>query len=61
MNMDFTEQLRALQEAQGDPAKLALATVDLSHPSMTYAERSTLKQSLEAAAGSYRRNFSAWL
>jgi hypothetical protein len=39
-----------LQAAQGDPAKLALATVDLACPSLPDAERFALKQSLEAAA-----------
>ena len=48
--MDFTEQLRVLQAAQGDPAKLALATVDLAYPALADAERAALKQSLEAAA-----------
>lgn len=48
--MDFAEQLRALQAAQGEPAKLALATVDLAYPALTHAERARLKQSLEAAA-----------
>ena len=48
--MDFTEQLRVLQAAQGDPAKLALATVDLAYPALADAERTALKESLEAAA-----------
>jgi tetratricopeptide (TPR) repeat protein len=48
--MNFAEQLRILQAAQGDPAKLALATVDLKYPELAEAERATLKESLEAAA-----------
>ena len=51
--MDFAEQLRVLQAAQGDPAKLALATVDLAYPSLPDAERLAIKQSLEAAAISH--------
>ena len=49
-SMDITEQLRVLRAAQGDPAKLALTTVDLAYPMLTEAERITLKASLEAAA-----------
>ena len=37
--MDFAEQLRVLQAAQGDPAKLALATVDLAYPALADTER----------------------
>lgn len=48
--MDLTEQLRVLDAAQGHPAKLALATVDLAYPELPEAERTALKQSLEAAA-----------
>src|SRR5690348_571491 len=48
--MDFSGQLRVLEAAQGDPAKLALATVDLAFPALAEAERSTLKETLEAAA-----------
>ena len=36
--MDFAEQLRVLEAAQGDPAKLALATVDLAYPALADAE-----------------------
>jgi hypothetical protein len=39
-----------LKAAQGEPAMLALATVDLAYPSLTDVERFALKQSLEAAA-----------
>ena len=48
--MDLTEQLRVLDAAKGDPAKLALATVDLAYPTLEEAERAALRQSLEAAA-----------
>ena len=48
--MDFTEQLRVLQAAQGDPARLSLAAVDLAYPALSDAERAALKESLEAAA-----------
>jgi len=48
--MDLTEQLRVLDAAQGDPAKLALATIDLAYPELEEAERATLKETLEAAA-----------
>ena len=48
--MDFAEQLRVLEAAQGDPAKLALATVDLAYPALSDAERTALKESLEGAA-----------
>jgi tetratricopeptide (TPR) repeat protein len=48
--MDLADQLRVLQAAQGDPAKLALATVDLAYPAMADVERAALKEALEAAA-----------
>ncbi|MGB8355082.1 MAG: tetratricopeptide repeat protein [Chthoniobacteraceae bacterium] len=48
--MKLAEQLRVLQVAQGDPAKLALATVDLKYPELSEKERATLKETLEAAA-----------
>jgi tetratricopeptide (TPR) repeat protein len=48
--MDLAAQLRALEAAQGDPARLALATVDLAYPSVTHDERAALKRCLEAAA-----------
>ena len=48
--MDLTEQLRVLDAAKGDPAKLALATVDLAYPTLEETERAALRQSLEAAA-----------
>jgi tetratricopeptide (TPR) repeat protein len=48
--MDFAAQLRVLQAAQGDQAKLALVPVDLAFHHLTDDERSTLKRTLEAAA-----------
>jgi tetratricopeptide (TPR) repeat protein len=48
--MDITAQLRVLEAAQGDPAKLALVTVDLAYPELNEAERAGLKLSLEVAA-----------
>jgi len=46
----LTQQLKVLAEAAGDPAQLALATVDLAHPSLSETERNRLKAGLEAAA-----------
>ena len=48
--MEFVEQLRILEAAQGDSARLALATVDLAHSGLTDAERTTLKGALQSAA-----------
>jgi tetratricopeptide (TPR) repeat protein len=48
--MDFTEQLRILQAAQGNPALLALATVDLAHNALAAEERTRIKDALVAAA-----------
>src|SRR5262245_56435270 len=48
--MDFTEQLRILQAAQGNPALLALATVDLAHNALPAGERTQIKDALVAAA-----------
>jgi hypothetical protein len=48
--MDLEQQIRVLQAAQGDPARLALATVDLAYPSLPEAERTTLKEALQATA-----------
>jgi hypothetical protein len=48
--MDFAEQLRILQAAQGNPALLALATVDLAHQGLPVGERSRVKDALLAAA-----------
>lgn len=48
--MDLNDQLRVLEAANSDPAKLALASVDLAYPSLSADESSLLKESLEAAA-----------
>src|SRR5262252_3773066 len=48
--MDFTEQLRILQAAQGNPALLVLATVDLAHNALPAGERTRIKDALVAAA-----------
>jgi hypothetical protein len=49
-DMNFADQLRLLQAAQGDPNKLALATVDLAFSELTETERATIKETLETAA-----------
>jgi hypothetical protein len=46
----FAEQLRVLRDAQGQPAKLVLATVDLAYSALPNAERAALKGALEAVA-----------
>jgi hypothetical protein len=48
--MNLAEQLRILQAADGDPAKLVLATVDLKYPELPEADRAWIKDALEAAA-----------
>lgn len=48
--MDFAEQLRILQAAQGDTALLALATVDLAHSTLSEAERARINEALIACA-----------
>ena len=48
--MDLSEQLRILQDAQGDPVKLALATVDLAYPELPDSDRDLLRAALGAAA-----------
>lgn len=48
--MDFSEQLRVLQAADGNAAKLALATVDIAYPVEPETERRMIKKSLKAAA-----------
>lgn len=48
--MEFVEQLRVLQAAEGNPAKLALASVDLAFPLLPDGERMALKEALAAAA-----------
>lgn len=48
--MRISDRIRILESAQGDDAKLALATVDLAYPALSDAERMALKDALEAAA-----------
>ena len=48
--MDHAEQLRILESAQGDPAKLALATVELAYGELPKCERAALGEGLEAAS-----------
>ncbi len=48
--MDLTEQLRSLEAAQGDPARLSLAAVDLAFPTLAEEERADIKEALKAAA-----------
>ncbi len=48
--MDFAEQIRILEAAKGDPALLYLASVDLTLPALTAAERARVKEALIAAA-----------
>jgi tetratricopeptide (TPR) repeat protein len=48
--MDFDEQLRILQSAEGDPARLALASVDLLLAARPERERENVRAVLEAAA-----------
>lgn len=47
---DLAEQLRILAEAKGDPARLALATVDLAYGSLDESQRSDLRTALESSA-----------
>jgi tetratricopeptide (TPR) repeat protein len=48
--MDFDEQLRILQSARGDPARIALASVNLLLASRPERERENVRAALEAAA-----------
>ena len=48
--MDLNEQLSLLQQAQGDPVKLALASVDITYPNLPEKKRIQLKQALQATA-----------
>ncbi len=48
--MALADQLRLLQDAEGDPAKLALAAVDLAYPALPEKERAALRETLQAAA-----------
>jgi tetratricopeptide (TPR) repeat protein len=52
-SVDLVEQIRVLEAAQGDPARLALATVDLAYSELPESERAALGESLEAAAISH--------
>lgn len=48
--MNLTERLQLLQQAQGDPVKLALASVDITYPNLPEKNRIQLKQALQATA-----------
>lgn len=48
--MAANDLLRILEDASGDPALLALATIDLTYPALTESARKSLKAALEAAA-----------
>ena len=48
--LDSHEQLQLIRDAHGDPALLALATVDLTFPDIPDGERVALRLALEAAA-----------
>ena len=48
--MDFSERLTMLRAAEGDPALLALATVELVHSELPIEERENIRRALLAAA-----------
>jgi len=48
--MNFNEQLELVKAAKGDPAELALATVDLQHAVRPPEERAKVREALEVAA-----------
>src|SRR5258708_1462195 len=48
--LEDVEQLQLIRNAHGDPALLALATVDLTFPNIPGDERAALRLALEAAA-----------
>jgi len=48
--LDSVKQLELIRDAHGDPALLALATVDLTYSDIPSAERIALRTALEAAA-----------
>jgi tetratricopeptide (TPR) repeat protein len=50
MVLDAEKQLSLIREAQGDPALLAFATVDLTFPGLPPGERLALRSALAAAA-----------
>ena len=48
--MDFAEQLKILEAAQGQPGALALALIDIAFHALPESERRELKEALQAAA-----------
>lgn len=48
--MDFAEQLKILEAAQGQPSALALALIDITFHALPESERRELKEALQAAA-----------
>ena len=48
--MDFAEQLKILEAAQGQPGALALALIDITFHALPESERRELKEALQAAA-----------
>jgi hypothetical protein len=48
--MDFEQAIRILKEAQGDPARLGLASVDLLLAGQPDEERGKLRTALEVSA-----------
>jgi tetratricopeptide (TPR) repeat protein len=48
--MDFAEQLKILEAAQGQPGALALALIDITFHALPESERNELKEALQAAA-----------
>ena len=48
--MDFAEQLKILEAAQGKPGALALALIDITFHALPESERRDLKEALQAAA-----------
>jgi tetratricopeptide (TPR) repeat protein len=48
--MQLSDQLRALEAAQGDQGALARAAVDLAYTTLSEAQRKVLKDALDAAA-----------
>lgn len=48
--MDFAEQLKILEAAQGQPGALALALIDITFHALPESERWELKEALQAAA-----------
>src|SRR5579863_8060516 len=48
--MNFADQIHVLTAAAGDPAKLALASIDFAFPQLSEDERAALKETLEVVA-----------